>query len=118
MDRIQSQKLLTKLEYKIPECNSELFRCLHDYSTELILFMMAATNKTKVKKAISLYYNNLRKVKPVISGLDLIEMGLKPGIRFKQIIETIQDAKLNGLVHSKEEELRLTRNIIDSLPPE
>ena len=39
---------------------------------------------------------------PLLSGRELIEMGLKPGPRFKEILAAVEDAQLEGKLHSRE----------------
>ncbi len=41
----------------------------------------------------------------LITGDDLIEMGLAPGPRFKEILEALEDAQLEGLVTDREQAL-------------
>jgi tRNA nucleotidyltransferase (CCA-adding enzyme) len=103
-NRIAAQQRLAKMEQGLPDTASELYHCLENFRTELILFMMAATTQKPVKKAISHYYNELRKVQPLIGGRDLIDMGLKPGIIFRQVLDAVQDAKLNGMVQTRDDE--------------
>jgi len=103
--RLAAQKRLSEMEHRLPKTASTLYHCLKDFRTELILFMMAATSQKPVKKAISYYFNELRKIQPLIGGRDLIGIGLKPGAVFRQILDAVQDAKLNGLVHSLDDEL-------------
>jgi tRNA nucleotidyltransferase (CCA-adding enzyme) len=67
--------------------------------------MMAATTQKPVKKAISNFFIELRKIQPLIGGRDLIGIGLKPGAVFRQILDAVQDAKLNGIVQSRDDEL-------------
>lgn len=45
----------------------------------------------------------------LISGRDLIEMGLEPGPLFKDILGEVEDAQLDGTISSKEEALGLVR---------
>ncbi len=44
---------------------------------------------------------------PLIDGRDLIALGLQPGPRFSQILREVEDAQLEGRIHSKEEALQL-----------
>ncbi len=46
---------------------------------------------------------------PLITGKDLIALGLQPGPEFKEILETVRDAQLNGEIHTHEEALALVR---------
>ena len=44
---------------------------------------------------------------PLVTGDDLRAAGLRPGPAFKQILQTIRDAQLNGEIHTKEEAIAL-----------
>ena len=46
---------------------------------------------------------------PLITGEDLIALGLKPGPHFKEILDTVRDAQLDGDVHTKQEAMELAR---------
>jgi len=47
------------------------------------------------------------KPKPLLTGDDLIAQGYKPGPLFKQILQAVEDAQLEGLIGSREDALRL-----------
>ncbi len=51
---------------------------------------------------------------PLISGNDLIRQGLKPGPRFKLLLEEIRDAQLNGEITTTAEALALARRLQES----
>jgi len=51
---------------------------------------------------------------PLLTGDDLIRHGLQPGAQFKQILEAVRDAQLEGTIHSKEDALRLVDELRDS----
>ncbi len=51
---------------------------------------------------------------PLISGNDLIRQGLKPGPRFKLLLDEIRDSQLNGEVTTAGEALALARRLQDS----
>jgi poly(A) polymerase len=48
---------------------------------------------------------------PLVTGKDLIKLGLQPGPRFKEILETIQNEQLEGRVLEREAALELLRNL-------
>ena len=52
-----------------------------------------------------LYLTRLRTVKVLLTGEDLKKMGIPPGPRYKEILAELLDAKLDGLVRNREEEL-------------
>ncbi len=45
----------------------------------------------------------------LVSGDDLIALGLKPGPIFKQLLQRVREAQLDGLITSREEALKLLR---------
>jgi tRNA nucleotidyltransferase (CCA-adding enzyme) len=80
--------------------------------TELILFMMAATDKEKVKKAISFYFTSLRRMSISLKGEDLKRLGVSPGPIYREVLQAVLDAKLNGQVESYEDEVEFARTRI------
>jgi len=71
---------------------------------------------------LSLYDYTLRRMgelqnepiapKPIITGDDLISLGLTPGPKFKAILSEIFDEQLEGNFHSKEEGIELAKTIL------
>lgn len=124
--RLNAQKCLHGMEYRLPKSDSELYRRLCDFRSELILYMMAVTRKKAVKKSISKYYNQLKDIETFINGRDLLKAGLKPGPLFRRILDAVLDARLNGKLDSKKEELAFvqrwlhdhaTNKVLDSKSP-
>ncbi|MEM9443976.1 MAG: CCA tRNA nucleotidyltransferase [Verrucomicrobiota bacterium] len=50
---------------------------------------------------------------PLITGSDLLALGLKPGPQIGQILSIISDGQLEGALQSKEEALRKAQELID-----
>ena len=50
--------------------------------------------------------------KPLVSGKDLIDLGLNPGPKFRILLEEIQTRQLEGTLHSREEALALLPQLI------
>lgn len=48
---------------------------------------------------------------PILTGDNLIESGFQPGPKFKQLLDEVRDAQLNGTIESPEQALRLAREI-------
>ncbi|WP_419805685.1 CCA tRNA nucleotidyltransferase [Terriglobus sp.] len=49
---------------------------------------------------------------PLVTGRDLIEAGLKPGPRFKELLREIEDAQLEGRVRSREDGLAMLQELL------
>ena len=47
----------------------------------------------------------------LLTGDDLIALGLKPGPRFKAILYNVEEAQLDGTIHTHEEALRLAKTL-------
>jgi poly(A) polymerase len=47
---------------------------------------------------------------PLLTGRELIAAGYQPGPRFKQILHAVEDAQLEGAIHTPEEAMALVRN--------
>jgi len=109
-DRFTAKKCLISLERRIPKKNSTLYKNLSGFKTELILYMMAATPQEKVKKAISHYFTRLRKITADIQGQDLKDMRVKPGPVYKEILDAVLVAKLDGRADSRKEQLAYARS--------
>ena len=48
----------------------------------------------------------------LLTGRDLIDAGLKPGPRFKGLLRDIEDAQLEGTIHTRDEAINLLRELL------
>lgn len=74
-------------------------------NTQTVLFTMARARGKEEKKAVSLFLTELRHTRPELSGKDLQSMGYAPGPGFKKILTALLDARLEGKVKSREDEM-------------
>jgi tRNA nucleotidyltransferase (CCA-adding enzyme) len=103
--RVRSREVLF-LFYKEQELSSSrIYDLLSPLDVESILLMMAKAKKETARKHISLYLTRLRNVKVMLTGNDLKKMGIPPGPKYKKILADLLDAKLDGAVKNREEEL-------------
>ena len=91
---------------------SDIYKIFKDLPIEAILFWMAKTRQEFVKKAASTYLSKLRGAKPQLGGHDLIALGIQPGPEFQKILTDVLNARLNGEITTKEQELELARSRI------
>lgn len=85
--------------------NYLLYTLLSPYDTELLLYLMAKAQSEKVRRLISKYFTQLKGTKVSMNGKDLLSMGIKPGPIFKQVFERLLQARMNGLLKSKDDEI-------------
>ena len=108
-ERFAAEKCVLELAHSLPIPNSRLYRKLSEFRTELILYMMAISKQQKIKKAISHYFTNLRRVNVSLQGKDLKKMGVAPGPIYREILQAALDAKLNGKLKTRKDELDFAR---------
>ncbi|MCU0598449.1 MAG: CBS domain-containing protein [Desulfobacterales bacterium] len=114
-DRGEAEACLGRLHRKAPYTNSELYRELKEFRTELILYMMSLTIFEKITKAISYYVTDLKHMRLSVGGKDLQAMGLSPSPVFTRILSAALDAKLNGQLETREDELEFLRAHVSEL---
>ena len=110
-DRLTVERLLYRFERRLPEAPAALCRALEGLGIEQILLMMALAERTEVKRAISLYVTKLRFVRPAIGGADLKRLGIAPGPVYGKILDAVRDAKRNGQLASREDELTMAAEL-------
>jgi tRNA nucleotidyltransferase (CCA-adding enzyme) len=111
-DRFTAEAILNRMERKLPQNNSSLHKLLTGLSTEMILYMMVCARSRRVKRSISHYVTKLRHVTISVTGKDLMQRGLKPGPVYRDIMQAVLNAKLNGLLQTHEDELAFVDNNI------
>ncbi|MGI6357293.1 MAG: CBS domain-containing protein [Bacillota bacterium] len=67
---------------------------------------------SQVRQQMALYYGELLKLNVETDGHDLLGLGLKPGPAVGAILKQLRNARLNGLVQNKSEELALARQLL------
>jgi tRNA nucleotidyltransferase (CCA-adding enzyme) len=110
--RFEADRCVYWLERNLPASDSVLYRKLAGFKTELVLYMMAVARKKAVKKSISHYFTDLRRTKLSLKGRDLKNMGLKPGPVYRQVLAAVLDARLDGALKSKRDEIEFARQMI------
>lgn len=110
-----STTLLRRLNQKPDAKPSDTYRLLCELPDEVLVFLMAKTKSEIGKRKISAFLTHYLNVKPLLNGQDLKAMGLKPSPLFKQILDKLLDARLNGEVDTKEEERNLAHQIFQTL---
>lgn len=111
-ERFHADNVMFWLQHNMPVKNSELHNRLSPFRLEMVLYMMAASRYKKTKKAISQYLSHFRFVRTSVAGKDLKRMGLLPGPIYREILQSVLDAKLDGTVKTRNDELNYAKNFI------
>jgi tRNA nucleotidyltransferase (CCA-adding enzyme) len=91
---------------------SEIYRLIEPLSQEGKLFIMAKTRSEAIKRAISNYITYIDSLRPTVTGEDLKRMGIKEGRVYREILESLKDAKIDLNLRTKDEEAEFVREYI------
>jgi tRNA nucleotidyltransferase (CCA-adding enzyme) len=109
LNRNEGEKAMQALNRNPRLRRSEIYGILSPLPSEILLFLMAKTNQEPTRKAISLYFTQLKAIRLSIGGDDLNALGLEPGPHFKVILKTLMEARLNGKVLTPGDEIAYVR---------
>ena len=68
---------------------------------------LLCTASAEARRNIELYLDRLRYVRPELNGDDLMELGVPEGPQVKKVLQKLLDARLDGEVNSREEEVEM-----------
>lgn len=71
--------------------------------------MMARAQQEEIRRAISHYFHRYRHVTTELKGRDLKELGIPPSMVYRIVLDELLDARLNGEVRNRQEELAYLR---------
>jgi tRNA nucleotidyltransferase (CCA-adding enzyme) len=105
LSRNEEEKGLMTFQ-KNPEISrNEIYKVLSSFPNEVLLFLMAKAGQETGRKAISLYFTQLKSIRIAIRGNDLKTLGLVPGPIYKVILGDLLEARINGKVLTREDEI-------------
>jgi tRNA nucleotidyltransferase (CCA-adding enzyme) len=104
----QARDLMRKLPLDDPV---EIYHHLHKLSLETVLFSMALSKDRQKQKVVSQYLTELRKVKTILKGDDLKNMGIQPGPLYSKILTMLLEERLRGHLKSREDEEKFVRTV-------
>ncbi len=84
--------------------NSEIFKILYEYPLEILVMLKALSISEEVEKKIDKYIFELRNVRPILRGRDILTLGLEEGKAVGYVLEKLRDMRLDGEILTKEDE--------------
>ena len=105
----------SRLKEKLPSLGvsellpSSIYHLLQGYSPTSVLACAIASDPVIVRQRLHLYLNKLRYVKTSLDGEALQQMGMRPGPHLGEMLRTLHEARLDGRVKAKEEEIQFVR---------
>ncbi|MGQ9684463.1 MAG: CBS domain-containing protein [Anaerolineae bacterium] len=106
----QLWRLLPQLGQELS--GSALAALLRPFGEGALFAAWVAADERLAREQIELYQCRLRRVRPVVDGRRLRELGLKPGPAFGRVLDALRDARLDGIVNTPAEEEALLRQLI------
>ncbi|MDD5423505.1 MAG: CBS domain-containing protein, partial [Candidatus Omnitrophica bacterium] len=92
--------------------SSTVYNLLEPLSFEVILLIMARSGSKKARSRIEDFFRKYNGTKIRIKGDDLKSMGMKPCPDFKLILDKVLDARINGLLKTKKDELAYAGKLV------
>ena len=89
---------------------SEVYDVLDKVKPEHLAYL-SIFGSSKVHEYIELYLNELYYVRTELDGKDLMEMDMEPSPLIGEVLQQLRAERLDGLVHSKEDEIELARKL-------
>jgi tRNA nucleotidyltransferase (CCA-adding enzyme) len=91
---------------------SATYRLLQPYPARVLAVNWIASEQAVVRDALFSYQVEWRLMEPEITGDDLKAMGLKPGPLFGQLLSALRDARLDGEVKTRQEEMAVVETML------
>ncbi|MCS6304442.1 MAG: CBS domain-containing protein [Nitrospira sp.] len=111
MARVGCHTVIRRLASQRSLKPADVYHLLSGLSDETLLLLMAKSKGDTVKRQVSAFLTTYQHVKPILTGTDLKTMGLKPGPKFKEILDRLLDARLNGEIKTESEERDLVMKL-------
>ena len=83
---------------------SRVYALLHGVEPAAIEGVALTCRRPRAAERMRLYLDELRHARPMLDGNDLLAMGVPQGPRVGEILNALLDARLNGLVSTRDEE--------------
>lgn len=107
-----ADKVIGMLNTTSPVLPSRIYKLLEPLSFEVILFIMAKAQSKRVSARIEDFFSKLNGTRIKIKGEDIAKLGLKPCPRYKEILDKVLFAKIDGRIRSREEEISYAAGLV------
>lgn len=92
---------------------SSIYTKLKDLPNEILFLVMMESGSDTAKERINSFLKNYKKESLYISGKDLKKLDIKPGPIYSYILNRLLHAQLDGEVNSKEDEIKIVKNLLE-----
>ena len=112
---LQEVRELRALAWRLDRLNlkpSRIFRLLRGYSPRAILAFSIALDSPSARDNVLLYLHRLRWVRPHTKGDFFKKEGVPPGPVYRQILDKLLDARLDGKLRTASEEEAMAKELL------
>lgn len=109
LSRRKTIEVIHRLSHAANRKRSNLYFLLRSLPTDFLLYSMGGSESQETKKAISLYFTDLKRVRISLRGQDLKRLGLVPGPIYTEILHSLLREKLDQKLASRQEELKFVK---------
>ncbi len=114
---LAAQSTLIRTLNKQHVAPSEAYALLSSWPHEILLFLMAKVQLKptthRAMERIREYFTTWQHISISLSGHDLEDMDLPKGPAYRRVLDAIFNAKLDGIVSTKDDEFRLAKTLIE-----
>ncbi len=89
----------------------DIYTLLEFATDEMLVFYYNDCNNSDIKHYLLYYKIKLQSIHTLITGQDLLDLGVKPGPLFKRILKEVLKAKIQGHIYTKEDELAYAKKL-------
>ena len=107
--RLSAQDSVKSLERETEIARSNVYRLLSGLPLEHQLYCMCLGKSSLAKRRVSKFITDYKSVRPVLTGKDLKALGLTPGPVYREILDALRDARLDGRVQTREDEIAFVK---------
>jgi tRNA nucleotidyltransferase (CCA-adding enzyme) len=115
----KTNRLLQVLKQTKDVRPAEIYRLLADVPDDAIVLLVAKglslrteAGVDRLTRRLSQFLKHDRRATTILKGEDLKQLGLKPGPRFKTILDRLLDARLNGNVRTESDERAFVHRMV------
>lgn len=88
---------------------SQVYRILRPFAMESLLYMVAKASDQVAKRHLAQFITKYRGIRPLLNGEDLKAIGLKSGPVFRETLDALRDARLDGKLATRDDEITYVR---------
>ncbi len=103
--RNRALQVAHRLSLSPPPARSDIFFLVDPLPADFLLYAMGRSEEEGVKKAISLYFTELKRTRVSLTGKDLKRMGFIPGPIYTEILQALLRGRLERKITSRQEEV-------------